>query len=115
MPGVRGATRPGEDDHHVTFNLFSCPHCGNHLAQFVNATPHTINRDKTVACAGISDVHYHLLSADAFQLCNTLNTVNVTDQPVVVEGRLRVPYQAAFLHLPDGPDQADGLAPAVEE
>ena len=80
----------------VTFNLFSCPHCGNHLAQFVNATPHTINRDKTVACAGISDVHYHLLSADAFQLCNTLNTVNVTDQPVVVEGRLRVPYQPPF-------------------
>ena len=71
----------------VTHNYFYCPRCGNRLDQYVNVTPHTINRDNTVASAGIGEVHYHSLSREALKLSNALDTLNIKDQPVVVEGR----------------------------
>lgn len=76
-----------EDITNQVVNSEYCSNCGNSLAQYVNASQHTVNRNLSVVGAHVSNLHWPGWR-DSFQLYYDLDVVNSKYESVVVKLQL---------------------------
>ena len=82
-----------------TYNYACCPHCRHRMEQIVRATDHTINRDHSVAAAGVEGLDLIVNPPDAkpsFEISNAVETINAKNKPIVVEIRFQSPGRNPF-------------------
>ncbi len=83
----------------INFNIVNCPHCNHQMGQIVCATPHTINRNHSVAAAGVEALDLVVNPPEekpSFEISNALETINAKNKPVVVELRFQTPGRRPF-------------------
>lgn len=78
-----GASRPTTVTN-TAFNAHSCQRCNRALDQFTNATIHTVNRNRSIAAAHVSNVRWPAWR-DTFRVGFDLDVVNSRYEDVVVE------------------------------
>lgn len=68
----------------VTYNGFSCRVCNQSLSEYVNATGHTVKRNRAVVAAGLYNIHWPDWR-NTFEMYYSLDVVNSSYEEVVVE------------------------------
>lgn len=76
-----------EDITNQVVNSEYCSNCGNSLGQYVNASQHTVNRNRSVIGAHISNLHWPSWR-NTFQLYYDLDVINSKYESVVVKLQL---------------------------
>jgi hypothetical protein len=78
--GENQAAEPDND----AFNDFRCGSCRHSLHEYINATQHTVNRNKSVVAAKVHGTHWPAWRED-FKIFYSLDVVNSPYQEIVVE------------------------------
>jgi hypothetical protein len=73
-----------EDVTNVDYNAFRCRDCGRNLNEYINATDHTINRNKSIVAAKLGHIHWPTWR-DNFKIYYDFDVINSKYQEVVVE------------------------------